>query len=196
MNLPTLPLDVLLVVLRGLDIVDVVRAGMVSSPVMVVSVPFVIPVSERQICKDLYGVVQDRHVWIDQLEKLCQNEPALRTATPPLASLSAQELQTFVINRVKLCHIWDRDEYEYNFTTRGLVKFSPLEGIWLLPGGKSLVVVGYHEVTLCRIKFEDGQFSLPVVASLPYGLVVTGSCELLTAMSPSPILLFKQENRM
>ena len=158
------------------------------------SAPFIIPASERQTCKDLYGVIQDRHVWVDQLEGLRQEEPALRSATPPLISLSTQELKTFVINRVKLRHIWDREEYGYGFTTKGLVKFSALENIWLLPGGKSLLITGSCRVTLCRINLEDGQFSLPVVASLPYGTVAIRWGKLLTAMSPSPILLYKQEN--
>lgn len=37
MTLPSLPLDVLLAVLRDLDIVDVVRTGMVSPSTVVVS---------------------------------------------------------------------------------------------------------------------------------------------------------------
>lgn len=152
-------------------------------------------VSERQACKDLYCAIQDRHIWVDQLERLRREEPALKSATPPLTvSLSAQELKTFVINRVKLHYIWDRDEYEYGFTTRSMVEFSAVRGVWLFPGGKSLVVIGDYEVTLCRIELEDGKFSLPIVTKLPYGPKTIGWSELLTAMSPSPILLYKQGN--
>jgi len=99
-----------------------------------------------------------------------------------------------VINRAKLRQIWDRDGFEYGLATKGLVKFSGLETVWLLPGGKSLLAIGSHELTLCRIKLEDGKFSLSAVASLPYGPVDIEWSELLTAMSPSPILLFKQGN--
>ncbi|KAF9653264.1 hypothetical protein BDM02DRAFT_3265514 [Thelephora ganbajun] len=180
MPLPSLPLDVLLVVFRDLDVVDVVRIGMT--------------------CKDLYQVVQDRHVWIDQLEKLCQKNPALGFATPPLTSLPAQELKTFVTGRVKLCLRWDKGADEDGFVTKGLIELPGVCHLKLLPGGKSLLVIDNRGgVTLRNIRLGDGQVSLPIVASINPDQMVTarpGRSKLLTATSPCPILVHCQGNNV
>jgi len=150
-----------------------------------------------QTCKDLREATQDRHVWVDQLEKLIQKDPALGSATPPLTSLSAQELKTFVTGRVKLRLRWDKDDGD--FVTNGLVGISGVCELRLLPGGKSMVVVGNRGgVTLRRIELEDGQVSLPVVANVNYEqkiIIGVGWSKLLTAMSPCPILVHKQGNK-
>ena len=148
-----------------------------------------------QTCKDLCGAIQDRHVWIDKLEKLRRIEPVLRSATPPLNSLSVQELKAFVIGWDKLRLRWDRADGVDGFAAKGLVKFSAVDDVWLLPGGKSLLVIGNSKVTLCRIELEDGQFSLRIVAKLRLRGGRTGKWnELFSAMLPYPILIHESGN--
>ena len=104
------------------------------------------------------------HVWIDQLEKLRKKDPALRSATPPLSCLSAQELKTFVAGRVKLRLRWDKDHS--NFFAKGLFGIHGVCEFRLLPGGKSVIVIsGCGGVMLRRIELEDSQASPPVVAT-------------------------------
>jgi len=137
-------------------------------------------------------VIQDRHIWIDQFEKLRQNKPAFRSAAPPRASLSTQELKTLVTGWAKLRHRWDKDGDVDGFTAKGLVKFSAVEDVWLLPGGKSLLVIGNSRVGLCRIELKDGRFSLSTMAKLRLrGGRRTEWSELFTTMSPYPILTRK-----
>ena len=136
---------------------------------------------------------------MDQLEKLYQKNPALKSATPPLTSLSAQELKTFVTGRVKLRLRWDKGDNENGLITKGLTGIPGMRGFNLLPGGKSLLVVGDRgDVTLWRIELEGGHVSLPVVANIKYDqriIVGPGWSKLLVAMSPCPILIHKQGNK-
>ena len=147
-----------------------------------------------QTCKDLCGVIQDRRVWIDQLEKLRRNEPAFRIATPPLASLSVQELKAFVTGWDKLRLRWNRDDRANVFAAKGLVGFSAIENVWLLPGGRFLLVISKSKMKLCQIKLDNGRFSLPVAAKFRFGGEVPRCSELLTAMSPCPILIYWSGN--
>jgi len=196
-TLPSLPLDVLLAILRDLDIVDVVRTGMVSRRSLpptsaLTHYPYL---GTPQTCKDLCVGIQHRHVWIDQLEKLRRNEPAFRSATPPLASLSVHELKAFVTRWDKLRLRWNRDDGTRGFAAKGVVRFSAVEDVWLLPGGRSLLVIGNSEVRLCRIELEDDRFSLSVVAKLRLrGGRVDKWSELFIAMVPYPILIHKSGN--
>ena len=154
-----------------------------------------------QTCRDLYGTTQDRHVWVDQLEKLCRKDPPLRPATPPLTSLSAQELKTFVTGRVKLRLRWDKRDHQIkkDFATKSLVGVSGVPQLRLLPGGKSVLVIDNHgNVALHRIEFKDDQVSLPFVANLKCdqeAIVAAGQSELLTAMSPCPFLVHRLGNK-
>jgi len=138
--------------------------------------------------------MQDRHVWIDQLEKLRRNEPAFRTAIPPLASLSVKELKAFVIGWDKLRLHWNRDDGVNGLVAEGLVELSAVEDVWLLPGGKFLLVVDKSKLKLCQIKLYNGRFSLPVTSKLRFGRVGPRWSELLTAMSPYPILIHLSGN--
>ena len=148
-----------------------------------------------QTCKDLHEATQDRHVWTDQLEKLRQQDPMLRSATPPLASLSAQELKTFVTRRTRLRLRWDKDAKEDDFAAMGLVEFHGVEDLRLLPGGKSMLVISNFEgATLCRIEMHEDRVSLPVVAKLPRNRSAPQQWQLLTAMSPCPILAQREED--
>lgn len=120
----------------------------------------------------------------------------LKSATPALASLTTQELKTLVTRPVKLRLRWIKDDGQSGFAAKGLVGVPSICQLRLLPGGKSLLFIdGRGDVTLRRIKFEDGQVSLPIVASIEYNRRITvgpGWSQLLTAMSPYPILLHKQ----
>ena len=148
-----------------------------------------------QTCKDLYRTIQDRHVWVDQLEKLCQKDPALRSAVPPPTSLSAQALKTFVSRRVKLGLRWGTNGGESGFAVKGLAEVpGGICRLWLLPGGKSALVIDDREdVTLRRVELDDGRASLPIVANIKYGQGTTSQwTKLLTAMSPCPIFVHDQ----
>ena len=103
-----------------------------------------------------------------------------------------QELKTFVTGWAKLRLRWDKDGGENDFAAKGLAEFPGVEELRLLPGGKSVLVIGGSEVTLCRIKLEDGQLSLPVVSTFPCDQATIGWSELLIAMSPCPILTHRQ----
>ena len=119
----------------------------------------------------------------------------LRSATPPLPSLSAQELKTFVTGRVKLRLRWNKDAKENDFAAMGLVEVPGVEDLRLLPGGKSMLIMSHCEgATLRRVKFEDGRVSLPVVAKFPRSLSTFWRWQLLTAMSPCPILAQREED--
>ena len=136
---------------------------------------------------------------MDQLEKLYKTNPALKSATPPLTSLSAQELKTFVTGRVELRLRWDKGDNENGLTMKGLTGIPGMGELNLLPGGKSLLVIGDRgDVTLHRIELEGGHVSLPVVANVKYDQRITvghGRNKLLIAMSPCPILIHKQGNK-
>ena len=155
-----------------------------------------------QTCKDLYGIVQDRHVWVDRLVKLRRKYPVLGPATPPLACLSARELKTFYAGWVKLRLRWtkDEDDRENGFAAQGLIGIPGIHELRLLPGGKTVLVVNNQGgVTLRRIELKDGQVSLPIVANLEYDrrVKVVGPrwSKLLIAMSPCPILIHRQESK-
>lgn len=202
MPLPSLPFDVLLAVFRNLDIVDVVRIGMVRPLMVSLLLPNPrtrsrpIPLETSQTCNDLCRATQDRHVWVDQLEKLRPKDPALRSATPALTSLSAQKLRTFVTGLIKLRLRWNKGGNETDFAAKGLVGVPGVCELRLLPGGESVIFInGRGGVTLRRIKLEDGQVSLPVVADIKYDqrvVVGPGWSRLLTSTSPCPILVHKQ----
>ena len=204
MSFSSLPLDVLLVVLRDLDVVDIVRIGMVS--LLTVNLSAQMPAHNPhrgtlQTCRDLYGIVEDRHIWIDQLEKLYRKGPALRSATPPLTSLSAQELKSFVTGRVKLLLRWDKGDNENGFATEHLIGIPGERQLRLLPWGKSVLVIdNYGGVALHRIEFKDDRVFLPLVANVNLecdqeAIVMAMRSELLTAMSPCPIFIHRLGNK-
>ena len=198
MLLSSLPLDVLLVVFQYLNIVDVIHVGGVSP---FPSLPLLNPATRSrptfetlQTCKDLYQATQSRHIWVDRLETLLREDPMLRPATPPLASLSAQELKSFVIGQIKLRLRWDTNQDDLGFAARGLARIVDVRNLCLLPGGKTLLAFDNRgSITLRRIKLVDGQVALPVVASFESdrGIIVFRheQSKLLTTTSPCPILV-------
>lgn len=196
MSLSSLPLDILLVVFRDLDVIDVVRVGMVS-PLR--SVPVPTPKLFFQTCKDLYQATQDRHVWVDQLDRLRREDPVLKPATPPLTSLSAQELKSFVTGWIKLRLRWGHDQTNLGFATKGVVGIPRVCRLMLLPGGKSLLVIdGRGGLAIRRVELELGRVFLPVVANFESDKWLTpepGQNKLLIATSPCPILVRAQRNK-
>ena len=152
---------------------------------------------KRQTCRELRQAIRDRHVWIDELEKLRQEYyPVLRPATPPLTFLSAQELQTLVIARMKLRLCWKNGDD--GFTAEGHAGIPGVRRIILLPGGRSLLSIDNHGgVALRRIELGDsqGSLTLPIIASCQTDQNVTfgaGRNHLLSTMSPCPIPLHSQ----
>ena len=105
-------------------------------------------------------------------------------------------MKTFVTGRVKLRLRWDNDNSD--FTAKGLAEITGKCELWLLPGGKSVAVIDNRGgVTLRRIELEDGQVSLPIVANINHeekDITGLGWSKLLTAMSPCPILIYKQNH--
>ena len=106
--------------------------------------------------------MQDRRFWADQLDKLRQQDPALGPATSPLASLSAQEIRTFVVDWIKLHHRWDNCSGAGDgFAGKELVGIPGVCNLMLLPGGKSLLAIDRRGgITLYRINMADRRVSL------------------------------------
>ena len=196
MSLSPLLLDVLLVVFRDLDVIDIICVGMVSPPLATLSFR---PQASWQTCKHLYRATQDRHVWVDQLCKLHQAYPELRSAKPPLTFLSAQELKSFVVGWIKLRFRRDNGQSDLGFSAKGLVGIPRVYRVMLLPGGKSLLAIDNRGgLALRRIELEDGQVSLPVVANIKSEEWLDfepGQNKLLITMSPYPILVRVQRNK-
>ena len=106
---------------------------------------------------------------------------------------------TFVTRWIKLRLRWDTDNEDLSFNAKGLAGIPEVCRLTLLPGGRSLLVINKRgDVTLRRIELWNGQVSLPVVASIEsernaaFGL---GHNQLLTTMSPCPILIHGQNNK-
>jgi hypothetical protein len=143
--------------------------------------------------------VQDRRFWADQLIKLRQQDPALKSATPPLASLSAQEIRAFVVDWIKLRHRWDdRSGAGSGFAAKGFTGIPGECNFMLLPGGKSVLAIDRRgSITLYRINMADRYFTLSAVAhggSFRGRFFGPGRNKLLTAMSPCPILVHGKGN--
>ena len=123
----------------------------------------------------------------------------LRPATPPLTSLLAQELKTFVTRWAKLRLRWDTDNEDLGFNSKGLLSIPGGCRLKLLPGGKSLLVIDSRGgVSLRRIELGNGKVSLPVVTSIDSKQdagVGLGWNQLLTTMSPCPILIHSLRNK-
>jgi hypothetical protein len=120
----------------------------------------------------------------------------LKPATPPLTSMSAKELKTFVTGRTKLRLRLKNGPNNHGFAARGVTVIPGICIPMLLPGGKHLLSMDYCEgTTLRRIELEDGQASLPVVARIKLDqqmLLGAESCQLFLTMSPHPIFLHVQ----
>lgn len=131
---------------------------------------------------------------MDQLEKLRREDPVLKPATPPLASLSTRELKTLVTGRARLRLRMENGHDNLGFAAKGLITIPARCDLILLPGGKHLLVIQYNgAIALRRIELKDGQVSLPVVTDIKskgkLDLRTCGWSKLLTTMSPCPILV-------
>ena len=189
----SLPVDILLVVFGELDVFDFICLGMVSpSPLSVTPGAHGAPLETEQTCKGLYHIAQHRRVWTGQLQKLRQEHPFLRVATPPLSSLSVKELKTFVVGWAKLRRRFNDSNKNLDFAAKGVTEIPGLNSLILLPGGRSLLAINSHEgyTTLCRVELEDGQASLPVVANIKFSeRMDSWRRRLLTTTSPCPLLV-------
>ena len=151
-----------------------------------------------QTCRDLYHAAQDRHVWVDHLDNLRQKNPVLKPATPPLTSLSAQELKGFIAGWINLRFRWEKDHTNFGFTKKGVVGIPGPCCLFLLPGGKTLLTIDDRGgLALRRIEMVDGRVSLPSVATIESDKVLVfkpGRNKLITTTSPSPILVRGQSD--
>ena len=126
--------------------------------------------------------------------------PSAQICHPPLTSLSTQELKTFVTGRAKLRLRWDKRDYQIkkDFAAKSLIRIPGVRRLRLLPGGKSVLVIDSRdEVALHRIEFKGNQVSLSLVVNIKCdrAVVMARQSELLTAMSPCPILVRRLENK-
>ena len=142
-SLSSLPFNVLLGVFRELDDIGLIRLGMVSI-LRLSFAPGWIPWSDppfetQQTSKSFSEITRDRQVWVDQLEKLCQEDSVLKPATPLLTSFSTQELKTLVIDRTKLHCRFNKDHNNFDFAAQGTARIPGVCDILLLPGGKYLL---------------------------------------------------------
>ena len=102
--------------------------------------------------------------------------------------------------RAKLRLCWGEDEGKNLFAAKGLVEVSGISNLWLLPRGKSALIIDHHgDVTLHRMELDDDWASLHIVADIRYGQGVDTSefewNKLLTAMSPCTIFVHNQGDR-
>ena len=130
---------------------------------------------------------------MDQLKKLRQEDPVLKPTTPPLASLSTEDIETCVIGRMKLLRRFNDGNNNLDFAAEVATEIPGICDLILLPGGRSLPAISdQDDAVLHRIGLEDGQASLPVAANIKLG----GRPEytfvwnkLLVTMSPCPVLI-------
>lgn len=122
----------------------------------------------------------------------------VKPATPPLISLSVEELKTFVIGRTKFRFRWDKDPINRGFAAKGVAGIPGVHCLTLLPGGKSLLTINKSEgLTLRRIELDGGRASLPVVKCIEYDQCSEfGPVQdnLLTTTLPHPILVRSRGN--
>ena len=172
MPLVSLPLDILLAILRDLDIVDVVHTGMVSP--LKVAVLARTETERHRLAKTSVGPYKTvTSGWINSKSCVentrCSDLPRLR---------------------------WNKGDNENGFVAKGLLGISGVRKLLLLPGGKTVLVISdYGSVSLCQIELKDGRASLPIVANFKYDQrVIFGPKwnKLLIATSPCPILVRRQ----
>ena len=104
---------------------------------------------------------------MDQLKKLRQEDSILK-----LASLSTEDIKTFVIGRMKLRRHFNDGNKNLGFAAESTAEIPGMCDLMLLPGGRSLLIINDDEgdaVTLHRIELEDDQASLPVAANIWLG---------------------------
>lgn len=136
---------------------------------------------------------------MDQLERLFQEDPILKPATPPLTSLSTQELKTFATSRAKFRLCFNNGINDFVFAAERPIRVPMVQNLLLLPGGKSVLAMGCAgTVTLCRIGLEGGQASLSVMAKIGFGRKrpsgALGPSKLITTTSPCPIFVYDHDN--
>lgn len=122
----------------------------------------------------------------------------LKPATPPLTSLSVQELKSFVTGRIKLRFRWDDDRNDLGFAAKGSVAIQKVRHLILLPGGKSLLAFDDRGgLALHRVELGDGHVSLPVVAHVESDKCLSFDPRkntLITTTLPYPILVCARGN--
>ena len=136
MPLVSLPLDILLAILRDLDIVDVVHTGMVSP--LKVAVLARTDTERHRLAKTSVGPYKTvTSGWINSKSCVentrCSDLPRLR---------------------------WNKGDNENGSVAKGLLGISGVRKLLLLPGGKTVLVISdYGSVSLCQIELKDGRAS-------------------------------------
>ena len=105
-TLTTIPLEILLLILRKLDTIDVIRLGMVSR----VSLEQPLSASELKAdrtCRDLCESRQTRHVWLDHTQNHRRRTAALRLSVPSPMTLMTEAFKRFSVIQAKLRIRWN-----------------------------------------------------------------------------------------
>jgi hypothetical protein len=207
MSLPSLPIDVLLVVFQNLDTTDVVRIGTVSPLIVAVGLDFSAhPQSLALITLDLQrtpcGRTSPSRLGRPTRKVVPERSGAqARDASAhfPLHARAEGSRHRFCQDAHPLGKVsgprCSKRFDENGLAAKGVIGMPGVREFRLLPGGKSLIVIDNRGgMTLRRITLEGGQASLPVVASVERDKRRTmGSWNrLLTAMSPCPILVHER----
>ena len=204
-TLATIPLEVLLLVLRELNTIDVIRLGMVSC--VLDPIRFSASVLKLdQTCKDFYESTQTHHVWLDQTQNHRRRAAALKLSVPSPTSLTTEALKRFAVLQAKLrmrCgRSSDQDDVEKpRFAACGTILLPGSLDIIFLPGGEFLISINESDgvISLQRIKLSGGHLSLIRVNYISGGELDQGEVtrsEILPAMVPHPVFSYARANRL
>ncbi|KAF9648284.1 hypothetical protein BDM02DRAFT_3115600 [Thelephora ganbajun] len=183
-TLTTIPFEILLLILRELDTIDVIHLGMT--------------------CRDLYESTQTHHVWLDQTQNHRRRTVALKLSIPSPTKLTTETLKRFAILQAKLHIRWNRlpDQHDWEksqFTACGAILLPGRLDLIFLPGGEFVISIddGESSISLHRIKLLGGHLSLVRLADLSRGEHDQGEVgwkKMLPAMSPHPVFSYGRAN--
>lgn len=202
--LTTIPLEILLLILRKLGTTDVVRLGMVSCALRRHQPPRSALISD-QTCRNLHESTQTRHVWLDQTQNHRRRTVALKLSIPSPTTLPTEALERFAILQAKLRIRWNKspqDNWEkLQFVTYGTTLLPGLLDLTLLPGGEFVISIDESDrsVSLHRIKLSGGHLSLIRLTDLSRGGSDKGEVtwnRMLPAMIPNPVFSYARANRL
>jgi hypothetical protein len=203
-TLTTIPLEILLLILRKLDTVDVILLGMVScrSRRHQLSISML---KSDQTCSNLHKSIQAHHVWLDQTQNHRRRTVALKLSIPSPTTLHTEALKRFAILQAKLRIRRNRlpnqeDREKLQFTAYGTVLLPGRLDLVFLPGGQFVISIDESDssISLHRIEFTGGHLSLIGLTDLSRGEFDKGEVtwkKMLPAMAPNPVFSYARANR-
>ncbi|KAF9781251.1 hypothetical protein BJ322DRAFT_1080000 [Thelephora terrestris] len=180
----TLPLEVLLLIFRQLDTIDVVCLGMT--------------------CRDLHEYTQTHPVWLDQTQNHRRRKMALKRSISSPTTLTTEALKRFATLQEKLRIRWTRQPIPDNrrkmqFAARGTILLPGRLDLTFLPGGELVISIDESDgsILLHRIVLSGGHLSLVRLADLSRGQYHDGEDtrkKMLSTMTPHPVFCYAREN--